>query len=58
LPPEPAPLQEGQEQEEDNSGAIKGHWDKRLTSFQKVMFVKVFKEEKQCFWITTNLLIK
>ena len=52
LPPEPAPLQEGQEQEEDNSGAIKGHWDKRLTSFQKVMFVKVFKEEKTIFAIT------
>ena len=25
---------------------VKGHWDKRLTSFQKLIFVKAFREEK------------
>lgn len=47
LPPEPEPVQKGQQQEElQDDGKVKGHWDKRLTSFQKLMFIKVFKEEK------------
>jgi dynein heavy chain len=42
-PPEPKP---GEEQEDGDEGKVKGHWDKRLTSFQKLIFLKVFKVEK------------
>ncbi|XP_060075174.1 dynein axonemal heavy chain 6-like [Ylistrum balloti] len=53
LPPEPEPLKEGQEQEiEVDDGKIKGHWNLRLTSFQKLMFIKVFQEEKTIFAVT------
>lgn len=31
----------------DNEGPI-GHWDERLTDFQKLIMVKVFLEEKAC----------
>lgn len=40
LPPEPS---EGDKSED---AKVKGHWDKRLTSFQKLMFIKAFQEEK------------
>ena len=42
LPPEP----QGEPGEVDESDDIKGHWDKRLTTFQKLMFIKIFKTEK------------
>lgn len=40
LPPVP------KEGEETKKGAAKGHWDKRLTTFQKLIFIKAFKDEK------------
>ena len=44
LPPEPQGVPGAMEDmESDNT---KGHWEKRLTSFQKLMFIKVFKTEK------------
>ncbi|KAK3599709.1 hypothetical protein CHS0354_037182 [Potamilus streckersoni] len=48
-PPEPQPPKEGEEKQEEDDGKVKGHWDKRLNSFQKLMFIKVFKEEKTVF---------
>ena len=39
--PEPAAPKEGEE-----SDGVKGHWDQRLNSFQKLIFIKSFKEEK------------
>ena len=49
LPPEPTIQQE--EESDENSkkvddGKVKGHWNKRLTSFQKLVFTKAFQEEK------------
>lgn len=38
--PEPPAPQEGEDTEVLDDGTIKGHWDKRLTSFQKLMFIK------------------
>ncbi|CAL1541921.1 unnamed protein product [Lymnaea stagnalis] len=32
-----------------NEQSVNGHWDKRLNSFQKLMFVKAFKEEMTTF---------
>jgi hypothetical protein len=32
--------------EDMESDDTKGHWDMRLTTFQKLMFIKVFKTEK------------
>ena len=40
-PPAPQPTQEGGE-----SPPITGHWDERLSSFQKLIMVKAFREEK------------
>jgi len=37
---EPDAPQEGEDQENIDDGQVKGHWDKRLTSFQKLMFIK------------------
>lgn len=31
---------------EDEEHSICGHWDERLTSFQKLIMIKCFKEEK------------
>ena len=45
LPPEPEPRRHGDDPPKDD-GKIKGHWDKRLTSFQKLIFIKAFQEEK------------
>ncbi|KAL8568337.1 Dynein heavy chain 6, axonemal [Nucella lapillus] len=47
LPPEP---KEGAD-EEYQEGVARGHWDKRLTSFQKLMFIKSFKEERKLMFI-------
>ncbi len=47
LPPEP---KEGAELKDDDT--IKGHWNKRLSSFQKLVFVKAFQEEKVVFALT------
>lgn len=41
--PVPAEPKEGEEVKE---GQVVGHWDKRLTSFQKLVFIKAFKDEK------------
>jgi len=57
-PDEPEPLIEGQEPElEAYNGEVKGHWDKRLTSFRKLMFIKVFKEEKVTYYVDNYVLI-
>ena len=46
-PPEPPPLNEdGEGQQQQDDGKVKGHWQKRLTDFQKLMFIKAFQEEK------------
>lgn len=53
VPPEPQGVPGAMEDmESDNT---KGHWDKRLTSFQKLMFIKVFKTEKTVFAVTEFL---
>ncbi|XP_070178052.1 dynein axonemal heavy chain 6-like [Littorina saxatilis] len=46
VPPEPQPG------ESYTEGSTRGHWDKRLTSFQKLMLVKSFKGEKTVFAVT------
>ncbi len=35
-----------------NDDAAKGHWNKRLSSFQKLIFIKAFHEEKVVFALT------
>ncbi|XP_060586003.1 dynein axonemal heavy chain 6-like [Ruditapes philippinarum] len=50
--PEPDAPDAAEDQEIIDDGTVKGHWDKRLTSFQKLMFIKVFKEEKTIFGTT------
>ena len=40
LPPEP------KEGETTKEGQVKGHWNLRLTTFQKLIFIKAFKDEK------------
>ena len=50
--PEPEAPQEGEDMEIMDDGTVKGHWNMRLTSFQKLMFFKVFKEEKTVFGVT------
>ena len=40
LPPEPT------DEDQYTEGVARGHWDKRLTSFQKLMFIKSFQEER------------
>ena len=42
-PPPPQPPNE-----EGEIPPITGHWNERLTSFQKLAMVKCFKEEKVC----------
>lgn len=44
-PPSPQPPPE-----EGEAPPITGHWDERLTSFQKLIMVKGFKEEKVISW--------
>ena len=34
-----------------------GHWDERLTDFQKLIMVKVFLEEKVSFTIIVDIII-
>ena len=34
------------EESEGDAAPITGHWDSRLTSFQKLIMIKAFKEEK------------
>jgi len=49
----PKPVFETPEEDEDGrprsvkkDAKLKGHWDLRLSSFQKLVFVKIFEEEK------------
>lgn len=42
--PNPPALQPASE--EGDAPPVSGHWDERLTSFQKLIMVKCFKEEK------------
>lgn len=44
LPPT-ASSEEGQKTDADKSPGIKGHWNERMTSFQKLIMVKAFREE-------------
>ena len=46
-PPPPAEGEEPPAAVEDDK-KVKGHWNDRLTSFQKLMLVKCFMEEKVC----------
>lgn len=45
--PEPEPPKDGDEQASD--AQVRGHWDTRLNTFQKMIMVKVFREEKVIF---------
>jgi len=52
LPPEPV-FKDSAETEEGKPGSekgrdvkLKGHWNLRLSSFQKLVFIKTFEEEK------------
>ena len=61
-PPYVEPAKEEGEKEEERGGApqgIRGHWDKRLTAFQKLCLLKTFKEEqvRTCVNRTLVLLI-
>ena len=50
LPPEPEPPSQTQDESRDgeqaDDGKVKGHWQIRLNSFQKLIFIKAFSEEK------------
>ncbi|XP_074661680.1 dynein axonemal heavy chain 6-like [Tubulanus polymorphus] len=46
MPPEPTA------DEDPNSDAVRGHWNKRLSSFQKLIFIKTFRDEKVIFAVT------
>ncbi|XP_071788570.1 dynein axonemal heavy chain 6-like isoform X3 [Asterias amurensis] len=50
-PPPPAEGEDPPAAVEDD-GKVKGHWNDRLTSFQKLMLVKCFMEEKVVFAVT------
>lgn len=43
--PNPPPLPSAPE-EGDDEPSICGHWDERLSSFEKLIMIKCFKEEK------------
>ncbi|XP_038058163.1 dynein heavy chain 6, axonemal-like isoform X3 [Patiria miniata] len=50
-PPPPPP--EGEEAPPiEDDGKVKGHWEQRLSSFQKLMMVKCYMEEKVVFAVT------
>ncbi|XP_059176449.1 dynein axonemal heavy chain 6-like [Physella acuta] len=46
---EPPPYKEG---DKSTTSQANGHWDERLTNFQKLMFVRVFREEMTTLAIT------
>lgn len=48
MPPEPPPLNPDSTDDRVDDGKVKGHWDMRLTAFQKLIFIKTFEEEKVC----------
>ncbi|XP_033099985.1 dynein heavy chain 6, axonemal-like [Anneissia japonica] len=48
----PPPEVEGDEAAPQDDGKVKGHWNERLTSFQRLMMVKSFMEEKVVFAVT------
>ncbi|XP_071825285.1 dynein axonemal heavy chain 6-like isoform X2 [Apostichopus japonicus] len=49
----PDPPQEGEEAPPpEDDGKVKGHWNDRLSSFQKLMLIKSFLEEKVVFAMT------
>ena len=52
-PPQWVPPPEGEEEQQQDDGKIKGHYEERLTSFQKLMMIKCFKEES----VSSNLSI-
>ena len=35
--------------EEEPDDKVRGHWDQRLNDFQKLVFIKAFREEKVIF---------
>jgi len=63
LPPPPVFETPEEIEEEDRPPAIKnldklkGHWDLRLTGFQKLIFVKTFEEEKVCYTSTEIAIV-
>ncbi|XP_070535810.1 dynein axonemal heavy chain 6-like isoform X2 [Ptychodera flava] len=52
--PEPVyePPKEDEEPTPEDENKIKGHWNTRLTDFQKLIMIKSFKEEKVVFAVT------
>ncbi|XP_077994098.1 dynein axonemal heavy chain 6-like [Glandiceps talaboti] len=52
--PEPVyePPKEDEEPSAEDEMKIKGHWNTRLTDFQKLIMIKSFKEEKVVFAVT------
>ncbi|XP_071942686.1 dynein axonemal heavy chain 6-like [Antedon mediterranea] len=55
VPPPYVPPQEAdgeQAAQPVDDGKVKGHWNERLTSFQRLMMVKAFMEEKVVFAVT------
>jgi dynein heavy chain len=58
-PPYVEPAKEEGEKEEEKGGApqgIRGHWDKRLTAFQKLCLLKTFKEEQVTSAVSTFVM--
>ena len=45
-PEPPEPTEEELMAVTEDDGKVKGHWNKRLSSFQKLLVVKVFLETK------------
>lgn len=50
--PEPPPYKAPKEGEQEKDEGVKGHWNDRLSAFQKLVFIKAFKEEKVTFAVT------
>ena len=48
-PPPPPPVKDDAEAKSaDEAAPVIGHWNERLTEFQKMIMVRIFKEEKVC----------
>ena len=60
LPSMPATSSLGTFERDDNSGydKIRGHWDVRLTDFQKLIMIKEFKEDEIVFAIFDYVIMK
>ena len=43
---EPAPPTAGERERDRDDKRVRGHWNTRLTSFEKLVFIKVFTEKQ------------